>query len=104
MNADDKGIASIKRMVAVWKGKYEHVDTDWWLSMNEDNDECRHGMFPADCTLCNGRVIQDETPTVGPIFRAMYQGYCRYCREQIYPGDDVRYVDDLLMHKECAPT
>lgn len=41
------------------------------------------------------------------VFEAKYKGHCtsescRYGDGEIRPGDDVEFVDDELMHRECA--
>lgn len=37
-------------------------------------------------------------------FEAKYRGRCGDdCGEDIEPGDEVVYIDDVLVHAECAP-
>lgn len=36
------------------------------------------------------------------VFEAKYRGICAVCDETIYPGDDVGYEDDELIHAGCA--
>ena len=35
-------------------------------------------------------------------FPARYHGTCRACHDHIEPGTQVAYVDDRLVHLECA--
>ena len=35
-------------------------------------------------------------------FEAKYRGICACCDETIYPGDEVGYETDDLIHKDCA--
>lgn len=35
-------------------------------------------------------------------FRANWPGRCADCDEGIAPGDNVEYVDDVLVHVDCS--
>lgn len=37
------------------------------------------------------------------VFTALYPGTCGECEEEIAPGDEVRFVDDELVHEDCNP-
>lgn len=37
------------------------------------------------------------------IFRARYSGRCGNCDERIEPGDEVVYLDDVVVHADCDP-
>jgi hypothetical protein len=39
---------------------------------------------------------------VSGTFAARYPGTCAACSERIAVDDDVRYVDDELLHDDCA--
>jgi len=42
-----------------------------------------------------------ETPGNSRVFAANYRGLCAGCDETIYPGDEVCYEDNELIHAEC---
>ena len=42
--------------------------------------------------------------TIGPPFRARFDGVCAAeCPERLHPGDMVQYVDGQLVHHGCLP-
>lgn len=42
-----------------------------------------------------------NTPGNSKVFAANYRGLCAACDDTIYPGDDVCYEDNELIHSEC---
>lgn len=43
----------------------------------------------------------ERMPDKGPLFPASYEGVCNNCGWDIEPGDDIGYVDDEVVCKEC---
>lgn len=67
-----------------------------------EQQRCKHLMVAEWCGECHPPVI--SSADLGPIFSARYPGECAGdCGDVIAEGDQVRYVDDELMHAECAP-
>jgi len=42
-----------------------------------------------------------DSPGNSRVFAANYRGLCASCDDTIYPGDDVCYEDNELIHAEC---
>ncbi len=63
------------------------------------------GVRPDGCAHC--RNVPDATATLpaggnSATFRARHDGTCRGCTFDIRPGQNVRYVNDRLVHVGCA--
>jgi hypothetical protein len=37
------------------------------------------------------------------VFTAQYDGMCEECGGEIWEGDEVQFVDDVLVHEDCNP-
>ncbi|MFN2347136.1 MAG: hypothetical protein ABR616_15665 [Dermatophilaceae bacterium] len=59
-------------------------------------------------TCVHGRELppkeERDTPRIGRLFRARYDGRCQNpdCRDNIYEGEIIQYVDDQVVCGRCS--
>jgi hypothetical protein len=60
------------------------------VSIDQDPEECIHGMWPASsCALCKERPVSDQTWVEKGRFAASYSGRLNACGHTIAEGDTI---------------
>ena len=76
------------------------------MSIDLNDDECIHGMYPASsCSLCNGRERREQAERDRIVARwaAKFAGVCTKCGDDIAVGEPIaRTADDRYVCGECA--
>lgn len=51
---------------------------------------------------CGSHEPERQHADLGPVFSAAFDSECLSCGFDIAAGDDVRYFEGEVMHKDCA--
>lgn len=74
------------------------------MAVDQLDASCPHEMHPAACLACRGELEEHVPRSLPPrsgVFEARYRGTCASCGLRITPGALVRYVENLLIHRDC---